>query len=338
MRNTALAALPVLAAVALAYATSAPAQAGGAGTDGGAVSSFVARAQRGEVAPPDLDDLEHMCALLTACDKLPIPAQLIPPDFAACVKKMAEDMTSASAVNFSLTMRECGLQSNSCAALRSCAMHGADPDACSGRARSSVVGFCDVEGRALTCYQGQALAVRDCPRGGEQCIVVDGQATCTLGPCPGDIHDGDKARCSGSGTHILQCQKGKLTSLDCQAFGLRCATTADGTAGCATNGAACAGTAKRCDGNVAVGCYDGHEVRVDCAAADLVCNPVAGATPVGACMATPPATGACDPNEKPRCDGASVKYCYAGKPRSYFCKSLGFNKCDASRGNVKCAL
>jgi hypothetical protein len=339
-----LAALAVGGAVALACAgvAEAPAEAGGAGpgagADAAAVSSFVAHAQRGEVAPPDLDDVEHMCALLTACDRLPIPAQLIPSDFAACVKKMAEDMTSAAAVNFSLTMRECGLQSNSCTALRSCALHGADPDACNGRGRTAVVGFCDVDGRALACYQGQPLAVRDCPRGGEQCIVVDGQATCTLGPCPGDIHDGDKARCSGSGTHILQCEKGKLASLDCQAFGLRCATGADGTAGCATGGAACAGTAKRCDGNVAVGCFNAHEVRVDCSAAGLVCNPTAGATPVGACMAAVPDAGACDPSEKPRCDGASVKYCYAGKSRAYFCKSLGFNRCEAGRGNVRCAL
>ena len=330
----------VLVALACAGSSEDAAQGAGPSTpDGGALSSYVTRAQRGEVAPPDLDDVEHMCALLTSCDRLPIPPQLVPPDFATCVRRFAEDMTSASAVNFSLTMRECGLQSNSCAALRACALHGADPDACNGRGRTGVVGFCDVDGRALTCFQGQTLAVRDCPRGGEQCIVVDGQATCTLGPCPGDIHDGDHPRCSASGTHILQCQKGKLASLDCQAFGLRCATAADGSAGCATNGAACSGAARRCDGNVAVGCYNGHEVRVDCAAAGLACNAAPGATAVGACMAAAPATGACDPaSDKPRCDGASVKYCFAGKPRSYFCKSLGFNRCDASRGNVKCAL
>ncbi len=42
------------------------------------------------------------------------PVRLDPPDFQSCVKKFTEDLTSPSAVNFSLTIRECGLQSNSC--------------------------------------------------------------------------------------------------------------------------------------------------------------------------------------------------------------------------------
>src|SRR5580704_13373691 len=58
-----------------------------AAADAGTLSSFVAHAQRGEVEPPDLDDVEHMCALLTSCDRLPIPNGLIPPDFQSCVKK-----------------------------------------------------------------------------------------------------------------------------------------------------------------------------------------------------------------------------------------------------------
>src|SRR5579884_815349 len=112
--------------VALACAGTAEQAADGAGPggpDGGAMSTFVARAQRGEVAPPDLDDVEHMCALLTTCDRLPIPPNLIPPDFQTCVKRFTEEMAKPEAINFSLTMRECGLQSNSCSTLRACALH-----------------------------------------------------------------------------------------------------------------------------------------------------------------------------------------------------------------------
>lgn len=330
------AALGVL--VALACAGSAEQAAEGAGSDAGVLSSFVAHAQRGEVQPPDIDDVEHMCALLTSCDRLPIPAGLIPQDFQACVKKFTDELSSPAAIYFSLTMRECGLQSNSCAALRSCALHGANPDACQGRGHAGIAGFCDVDGRALTCWRDQVLAVRDCGRGGEQCVVAGGDSKCVLGPCPGTIKDGDRPQCSASGTHKLQCEKGKLVSLDCAAFGLKCATAADGTAACATAGPACAGNAKRCDGATAVGCFNGHEVRVDCAGAGLTCNPTPGSSPVGACVSTPPPTGACDSGAAARCDGPNVKYCYGGKPRSYFCKALGFNKCDSSGKVVRCAM
>jgi hypothetical protein len=309
----------------------------GNGPDAGASSTFVQGAQRGEVSPPDLDDVEHMCALLTSCDKLPIPPGLVPPDFAACVKKMSEDMTAASAVSFSLTMRECGLTANSCAALRQCALRGANTDSCAGRGKRSVVGYCDVDGRALSCWHEGVLAVRDCPRGGEQCIVQEGQAKCTLGPCPDTIKEGEKPQCSASGTHILHCEKGKLASLDCAAFGLRCGMAQDGAAGCTTQTAACANGARRCEGNVAVGCFNGHEVRVDCAAAGLVCNATAGSTAIGACVAPPAGANGCDATAAPKCDGASIKYCSAGRPRSFFCKPLGFNKCDSDKNGVRCA-
>lgn len=329
----------VLVALACAGSAEQTAEAGpGAGADGGALSSAVSHAQRGEVVPPDLDDVEHMCALLTSCDRLPIPPGLIPPDFQSCVKKFSEDLSSPAAIYFSLTMRECGLQANSCASLRACALHGANPDACQGRGKSGVVGFCDADGRGISCYKDQMLAVRDCGRGGEQCVVQGGDAKCVLGPCPSTIKDGDKPSCSASGTHRLQCDKGKLASVDCAAFGLRCVTGSDGAAVCATAAKDCTGNARRCDGTTAVGCFNGHEVRVDCAAAGMTCSGGAGAIPVGACMATPPASGACDVNAPARCDGASVKYCANGKPRSYFCKALGFNRCDASNKGARCAM
>jgi len=304
--------------------------------DGGMVSSFVIHAQRGEVVPPDLGEIEHMCALLTSCSSLPMPPSLIPADFKTCVTKMADEMTSPTAVNFSLMMRECGLRSNSCAALRACVLRGASPDACGGRGKQGVVGLCDVEGRALACWHGQVLSVRDCPRGGEQCLVVDGQATCTLGPCPGNFEEADPARCSASGTHVLRCEKGKLASLDCAAFGLTCATTPGGVAACATGGAPCTGAGKRCEGTVAVGCVNGHEVRVDCGSAGLACTASDGGASVGACVAAA-SPSACDPDAKEKCSGASIDYCFAGKSRSYFCKALGFGRCEAGASGAHCS-
>jgi hypothetical protein len=328
-----------LVAVTLVAATS-ESEAGGvgmAGADAGGASAVVAHARRGEVQPPELDDVEHMCALLTSCERLPIPQGLIPSDFAACVRAMQEEMTSARAVGSSLLLRECGLQSSSCQSLATCALRGARPDACVGRGRQSLVGFCDVDGRALSCFHEQIVAVRDCPRGHEECLVVGGEARCSLGACPGDVREGDKARCSPSQTHLLHCEKGNLASLDCAAFGLMCTTSTDGTAACATAGPACAEGSKRCDGTTAVACHNGHEVRVDCAAAGLVCGPTPGGTAVGACVLPPQEAGGCSTADRPRCDGATIRYCYAGEPRAYFCKAFGFNRCEAGKTGVHCA-
>jgi hypothetical protein len=337
LRAIGVAGIGAAAAVATAASTSQPAEAWPTGPSGGPPSPFVARARRGEVAVPTLDEVEHMCALLTSCGSLPIPAALFPPDFQSCVKKMTDEMTAPTAVNFSLTMRECGLQANSCADLRACSLRGATPEACKGRGRQGAVGLCDLDGRALTCWHDEVLAVRDCPRGGEQCVVLDGEATCSLGRCPAGVKEGDGPRCSVSGTHLVRCEKGALASLDCAAFGLKCTTASDGVASCATGGPACSGTARRCDGNVAVACLNSHEVRVDCDSAGLACAPSPGAIPVGACIAPLPSAGGCDSDDRAKCDGESIRYCYAGRPRSVLCKALGFHKCDLGKNGVRCA-
>jgi hypothetical protein len=306
-----------------------PDRTGPAPSDAGASSSFVLASRRGVVVPPDLDDVEHMCALLTGCASLPISSSLIGRDFVSCVRRMSEEMTSPGAVQFSLTMRECGLRASSCSELRTCALRGARPDACAGRGKQSPVSYCDPDGRAITCSQEQVTAVRDCPRGGEQCAIKDGQAVCTLGTCEAD----SPRACSGSGTKIVQCDRGKLLSLDCAALGLRCAMGADGP-GCATTGPACSSSAKRCDGDVAVGCFNGHEVRIECGAAGLACASSPDAVAVGSCAM--PAASACDPDAPARCDGAILKYCAAGKARGYFCRSLGLSKCVSDARGARC--
>jgi hypothetical protein len=292
---------------------------------GGSMSSpFIARARQGKYAPPDISQVEHLCGLLHTCTGLPIPPGLAKPDFSTCVKEFMEDLTGASAINFSLTIRECGISANSCDQLKTCALRGAHDDACAGRGMGqNVVGFCDGDGRALQCWRGAVVAVRDCPRADEQCVIDSGQALCILGPCPAAFKPGAPKQCGNAGNRVLQCLNGKLTSYDCGAFGLGCVATPGGSdpVGCATTGAACTNGSVRCDGNVAVGCHNGHEVRVSCADGGMVCNATSGSTTLGACQIPPPAaTDACA-SMTPKCKGDSIEYCLGGK-RSFSCAAL----------------
>lgn len=285
-----------------------------------------------KVTVPDLEDVEHLCALLTACDKLPLPKGQVPSDLAGCVRAMYTQLASPSAVAFSLTLRECGLRSSSCGALRSCALRGARTDVCAGRGAAGYVEMCDADGRAVTCLHDNVTQVRDCPRGGEQCVVREGKAICALGSCAADA----PVSCSPSGTRVLECKKGKLESLDCAAFGLRCEATKDGPR-CVTDGAACGENATRCEGGSAVSCFRGHEVRVDCAAAGMSCASGRGPEVVSACAMPAPDGGACDPAGAAKCDGAVLRYCAWGKPRGYLCKSMGFAKCVSDDKGARCA-
>ncbi len=316
------------AVVVIASAGAAVAEDGPAGgADAGAAPRF-----SGTVRPPDLDDVEHMCALLTGCPRLPLPSGFVPRDMPGCVKALADELASPRAAAFSLTLRECGLRASSCGELRTCALRGARTDVCTGRGKAGPVDVCDDSGRAVTCVSERPVLVRDCPRGGEQCAISGGKATCALGPCETDA----APACSASGTRIVECRKGKLLSTDCSAFGLRCATTPEGPQ-CASQTPACTGEgALRCDGDVAVTCWHGREVRVDCAAAGLACGSANGGGTMGACVVPRPAEGACDPKTPARCEGAKLTWCAWGKPRSYLCKSMGLSRCVADDKGARC--
>jgi hypothetical protein len=310
-------------------------------------SSITDSARRGHVVPPAIEDVEQVCALLTSCDHLPIPASMVPTDFAACVRSIGAQLASPSGIGSSLLIRECGLRANSCAELRTCGLRGASPTACAGRGKDNPAGYCDIDGRALSCWHERVAGVRDCPRGGEQCSVREGEAACSLGPCPKEITEGAAPVCSASGTRILRCEHGVLNSLDCAAFGLICTpgtpatavgATASGAA-CAPPTATCSGTAKRCEGDVAVSCYDGHEVRVECGAAGMTCNALDHPERVvGSCVAPAPASPAppCDSSAPARCDGSTVRYCASGRARAFPCKALGFNRCVSDAGGARC--
>jgi hypothetical protein len=244
---------------------------------------------------------------------------------------MAETLASPSGIGASLAIRECARTATSCAELRSCALRGASDDACAGRGTRNVTDVCDVDGRAITCWHEHALAVRDCPRGGESCRVVRGEATCSLGACGPDASAADPPRCSASGIHVVHCQGGTLASVNCAAMGLSCVPGGDGGAACATSGAPCNGGPPRCEGGVSVGCYAGREVRVDCAAAGLACGGTSADVAVGACSLGPSPGPACDRSAPSRCEAGSIQYCAFGRPRAFSCKSAGFSGCEGSR-------
>ena len=250
---------------------------------------------------------------------------------------MAAEMSSPTAVGFSLTMRECGLQSNSCAALRACALRGANPDACAGRGKQGVVGFCDVDGRALTCWHEQMLAVRDCPRGGEQCIVVDGQATCTLGPCPGGIEEGDKPRCSASGTPPASLREGqagepRLRGLRAQ---VRDRRRRDGRLRDGGRGVRRRGEALRRERLGRLLQRPRGARRLRRRGADVRVDAGKHARR-GLRLAGPAAGGRVRPADRGKCDGANVKYCDAGKPRALLLQGAGLQPLRDGRG--RCSL
>lgn len=328
-RTSSVAAAATLLVLLVAGASSAEGPRGApAEADAGAAAP-----NGGSVRPPDLEDVEHMCALLTGCPRLPLPAGFVPRDMPGCVRALADELASPRAAAFSLTLRECGLRASSCGELRACALRGARADVCAGRGKSGPVDLCDESGRAVTCAGERPVLVRDCPRGGEQCVVVGGKATCALGSCE---TDGAPA-CSASGTRVVECRKGKLVSSDCAAFGLRCSAGSDGPQ-CAPSTAACTGEGTtRCEGDVSVACWRGHEVRVDCAAAGLACATGGEASStMGACVVPAPSEGACDPKAPARCDGATMRWCAWGKPRAYLCKSMGLSRCVADDKGARC--
>lgn len=301
----------------------------------GGIAPAVALANQGLVVPPAVEDIEEMCALLLGCPDVP----LVPPkrDFGECVNYLQSTLSSADGLKFSVPLRECGLQSNSCKKLRECALRGADPTICKGRGKGKAIGFCDDDGRAVTCYNEKLVQLRDCPRFGEQCSARQGQSTCTLGDCPSDIPPDGTPVCSANGQKIFSCDRGKLISMDCSAFGLSCIKH-DGKPTCGAGAAPTCDskTAARCSDEDHVSCVSGHEVRVQCGKSGLKCASHSGKDTVGSCSTPTSDGGTCNPKSAAKCNGSSIEYCIGGRTRSFFCKALGFTGCGGKKGQVTC--
>ena len=290
------------------------------------------------LSPPLLANVETLCGLLIGCDNLPVPVPTR--DFGACVSAVWSELASPDGAKFSLTIRECGLASSTCEEFRACALRGAKTTQCEGKAMTaaSPVGSCDVAGRAVRCWRGKVLSVRDCPRGGEQCATMKGDATCILGPCPPTEAAG-KATCSGDGNRIMSCDGGKLVSINCGAFGLGCEVSPKGRPRCTATGApTCKEGSARCEGALHVGCLSGREVRVDCSAAGLACSPQPASdnTSIGVCV-RPPKAKVCTPESlKSECRGNSIRYCLGGQEQVTPCANVGLTRCVGGQGAAHC--
>jgi hypothetical protein len=310
----------------------------GVSTDAGAASIYLTKAGSGSVLPPSIEDAEAFCALVLACRDVPMypPA----PDFAGCVRSLMESLSTPNALNTSVAIRECGLSATSCKNLRQCALKGADPKICDGVGEGdSPVGKCDMDSRAVTCWRGKVLGVRNCGLADELCTVKDGKADCVLaGPCPPNA----KADWTCAGSRMVKCQAGKFVSIDCKVLNLTCNNFTDpkgnATVGCAPPvGATCKGENVTCNGTTATGCANGKEVKVACGEAGLTCADPKNATDrtVGACElpAAKDPKQACDPKKfSPKCDGPKLVYCAAGTIREFPCKAIGANKCVSDKG------
>jgi len=313
---------------------------------------------QGAVAAPAFEDIVQACALLVnnTCDHqvagvpqphpVPIPSQYIPASFQACVNKLADELLSPSTVTQTTLLTDCAVNASSCARLRTCALRGADEEACKGRGPDGIVGFCDRDGRALACWHGHILGVRDCPSESENCQVMpasggpnqpQSQAQCVLAPCSAaGMQAGAAPKCSSGNTHVLRCEGGKVTAVNCEQRGLRCFAGVDtnGEAACATTLPVCAAGSHRCEGNVSVGCHNGHEVKIDCARAGkgFSCAGGPGAVAVGSCFFTPPSGSTCNPNDTPTCErnGTDIKFCFKGDPRTHNCGAMS-KRCVSDR-------
>ena len=301
------------------------------------MSIYLSKAGSGAVLPPSVDDAEAFCALALGCKDVP----LVPPaqDFPGCVRALLDQLSSPAALNASVAIRECGLNATSCSRLRQCALKGAAPNICEGVALESKepIGKCDLEARAVTCWRGKVLGVRNCGLADELCVVKEGRAECALpGPCP----PGAKAEWTCAGTRMVKCQESRFLSVDCRVLNLACTDSVDTTGrhqvGCAPSMApTCKDSKIACKEANAVGCVLGKTVSVECGDQGMTCadpSKAPGYRTAGACE-MPQGQPACDPSTFPaKCDGSSIRYCSFGTVRSYPCKSTGATRCATDKG------
>jgi len=303
-------------------------------------AALLTAAGRGVVVPPGIADVEHMCAMILGCRNIPL--QVPTRDLGVCVRYFSDQLSGVGALVSSLTIRECGVGAVSCGQFSRCALRGAEPNACDGRGMDgNPVGRCDIGGRALQCVNGKVAAVRDCPRGGELCAVRHGEAECVAGRCTMEDGKPSKPVCSSDGTRMTYCKNGRTVSLSCSALGLQCAVVGGEPKCVPSQAKTCSGASSRCDRAAAVECVDGHEVRVECDKANLVCGiGTEGASRMGSCAWSPYSgrDDECDPKTyQSRCAGNDVQYCVGGRLRKYGCKTyFGLNRCAGRLGEAHC--
>ncbi len=136
---------------------------------------------------------------------------------------------------------------------------------------------CDRLARVDCQVTDHRLFGESCAASGRACDQVDGGGSVD---CTGtDGHQCIDTRCDATRIHVCS-EAGVDNGFDCTSFGAgTCAYSDDAGPACVPSGTTTACTASgavTCDGNVAVGCPTGTEVRVDCAALTGRCAPTKG--------------------------------------------------------------
>jgi hypothetical protein len=193
------------------------------------------------------------------------------------------------------------------------------------------VGKCDLDGRAVTCWKGKILGVRNCALASEVCKLSGGKAECGFPTaCPAGL----KSEWTCAGSRMVKCDGTKYLSIDCSVLNLTCVTE-KGVAGCAPPTTACKSDKISCSGTNAVGCVSGKEVKVACGDQGMTCaDPSKDPTDrtVGVCEMPVP-DKACDVKTfKSSCKGSTIEYCSHGGVRTFQCKTIGASKCVMDKG------
>jgi len=287
--------------------------------------------------PASLVEVAHTCARVAACTHAHDTPHLRDP--AACI----DWWLSHADPNVPDPLHTCLARATTCAETATC-LHGAgDARAAEFCAkRPGVVSGCDGD-KLVSCSDDDAheSTVTDCAALGASCremkapggLVIRGCVSTQKCP-PG----APEARCDGAGA-VLSCHDGVVERATCRP-GTRCEEHRDesgeATASCQLPGRRRCEMlgARHCEGDRLVECSSqGHFGRIrvsDCAGFGLRCS---GVGPRAGCYV--PADVECDREMLPRCDGASIVFCAAGRLTKIPCAKLGLETCNpTARGPV----
>lgn len=273
------------------------------------------------------------CARVASCTHAHEAPRLRDPG--ACVEWLASDADAP--------LPKCLSAATTCEQVATCLHGGGDAKAAQfcGQ-RPGVVSGCDGD-RLVSCGDddAQESTVVDCTQLGASCremkaaggLVV--RACFAPQKCPANAPE---ARCDGPNA-VVACHDGAIERVVCPA-GTKCEEhkddNAEATASCMLPGRPRCDMlgAKRCDGDRLVECSgSGHFGRVrvtDCGALGLRCT---GMGPRASCYV--PNEVDCDKEMLPKCEGASLVFCAAGRVAKVDCGAIGMGACDpAAHGPI----
>jgi hypothetical protein len=191
--------------------------------------------------------------------------------------------------------------------------------------------------RRCDAFRGDRVISEDCAAEGMRCVPVGsgarcGLAVCDVGTIAADCLDNRVVSCIGY-TFSDGTSGGVVTPReDCGDHDATCAIGPNG-AECVGNGAPCTpfpGGGLACDGDVLVGCENGYETRLDCAASGLHCVTLTGSVPGAGRIvcARQPEIVICGVIDFYACQGTTLYYCDENGNQSLDCKCLGYRDCS----------